>query len=255
MSEFLEQLRKAVGESHVLAGEAIHSRLHPRRGAHDGARRAAGPRHAGLDGRGVRSPEAGRRARRAGGGPGQRHWALGRGRARRRRHPPGLRPHEADPRDRHREPGGRGGTWCDARAAQRRAGSPGPHLSRVAGRAERLARRQRGHQRRRHARRPLRGHPSARARARGRAGRRHRAPDRREVRQVLERLRPHPAAHRLRGNSGHHDGGDRETPAPVHRVVDCPGTLCDPHASGQGRAAHRAQRHQPLHPRVRRRAW
>ena len=55
-----------------------------------------------------------------------------------------------------------------------------------------------------------------------------RAAHRREVRQVLERLRPDPAAHRLRGDAGHHDRGDREAPAPVHRVVDRPGTLRDP---------------------------
>ena len=90
----------------------------------------------------------------------------------------------------------------------------GPDLPGVAGRAERLARRERRHQRGRHARRPLRRDASSRARARGRAGRRHGPAHRRQVRQVLERLRPDPAAHRLRGHPGHHDRGDGEARSP-----------------------------------------
>ena len=185
-------------------------------------------RPAGIDRRGVRGPAAGERARRPGGRPGQRHRALRRRRAGGRRHPARLRPHEADSGDRHREPGRRGGAGRDARTAQRRARPAGPDLPGVARRAERLARRERRHQRRRHARRPLRRDAPSRARARGGAGRRHRPADRRQVRQVLERLRPDPAAHRLRGHAGHHDGGDGEAPAPVHRVVHGPGARSPP---------------------------
>ncbi len=74
-----------------------------------------------------------------------------------------------------------------AGAAQRRAGAARADLPGLARRAERLARRERGHQRRRHARRPLRGDPPPRPGARGGAGRRDRPAHRRQVRQVLER--------------------------------------------------------------------
>ena len=50
---------------HVVAGRVGPRRLHPRRGAHHGARRPPGRRAARLDRRGVRGAEAGQRARRA----------------------------------------------------------------------------------------------------------------------------------------------------------------------------------------------
>ena len=74
----------------------------------------------------------------------------------------------------------------------------GLDLPGLPGRAERVARRERGHQRRRHARRPLRGDPPPRAGPRGRAGRRQGPADRRQVREVLERVRPDPAARSAR---------------------------------------------------------
>ena len=82
MSELLEQLRKAVGESHVLVGEAVHADY-----THDEALTATpvvplAVVLPGLDRRGGRGPAAGQRAPGAGRRPGQRHRALGRRRAR-----------------------------------------------------------------------------------------------------------------------------------------------------------------------------
>ena len=54
------------------------------------------------------------------------------------------------------------------------------------------------------------------------------AAHRREVRQVLERLRPHAAADRLRGDPGHHHGGDREARTKLHRDVHGPGPVRHP---------------------------
>ncbi len=70
------------------------------------------------------------------------------------------------------------------------------------------------------------------------AGRRHRPADGRQVRQVLERLRPHATAHRLRRDAGHHDGGDRQAPAPLHRDVHGPGAVRHALGGGPRGAAH-----------------
>ena len=75
---------------------------------------------------------------------------------------------------------------------------------------------------------------------RGRAGRRHGAADRREVRQVLDGLRPDPAAHRLRGHAGRHDRGDGQGPAPVHRRRPPSWPRSPPWPRWPRRAAHRA---------------
>ena len=68
------------------------------------------------------------------------------------------------------------------------------------------------------------------------------------------RLRPDAAAHRLRGHAGRHDRGDGEAAAPAHRRRHRPGPFRDPGRGDPRRAADRGQRHQPVHPRVRRRA-
>ena len=130
----------------------------------------------------------------------------------------------------------------------------GLDLPGVAGRAGRIARWQRRHQRRRHARRPLRGDPPPRARPRGGAGRRHRHAHRRQVRQVLVGLRPHPVAHRLGGHLGRHHRDHPQGAAPPGRSGHHSGPLRHPGRGGAGGAAHRQQRRRPEHPRVHRRA-
>ena len=108
MSDLLEQLRKAVGDSNVVAGDAVHADY-----THDETLGATPqvPLALVLPGSTAEVVEVLRLANEQGvpviargsgtGLSGRRHPGG-------RRHPAGLRPHEPHPRDRHREPGRRG---------------------------------------------------------------------------------------------------------------------------------------------------
>ena len=107
--------------------------------------------------------------------------------------------------------------------------APRPRLPGVPRREQRQPRRQRGHQRRRHAGGEVRRHPPPGARPGGvlALGRGH--PHRRQGREGHHRLRPHPAHHRLRGHPGPRHRGH---PAPATRDrrtrVDRPGPVRHP---------------------------
>ena len=159
-----------------------------------------------------------------------------------------------DPRDRHREPRRRRAARRHARRSSTQAlAAARPRLPGVPRREQRQPRRQRRHQRRRHAGGEVRRHPPPGARARGRAARRRGDPHRRQVREGHDRLRPHPADHRL---GGHARRSSPRRRCKLHPRLDHRRTVLAPFATLDEVAAavprDRRQRRRPADPRVHR---
>ena len=104
-------------------------------------------------------------------------------------------------------------------------------------------RRQPRHERRRAVLREVRRDPRCRARPRGRDGRRHAPPARRQERQGRRRLRADPAARRQPGHARAHDRGDPPPPSRAAAARDDAGVL--PVARGGRRGGGRAHRGRP----------
>ena len=119
MAEIVELLAEVVGAGNVLAGDDVSPDY-----AHDEALTATpsvplAVVRPGVHRRGLRRAQDRRRAPRPGHRPGQRDRALGRGHLARRRDPRLLRADERHPRDRPRQPRGRGPARRHPRGAQR----------------------------------------------------------------------------------------------------------------------------------------
>ena len=208
MSDIVEALTEVVGRAAVSTGDAIHDDY-----THDEALTATAQRPLAVvrpanDRRGRARRRARGRGRRAAHGARLGHRPVGRVHPGRRRHRRVVRAHERDPRDRPRQP--RRGRAARRHPRPARRGHPAAR-SRVPGVPRRELgepRRQRRDQRGRHARGEVRR--DAPPGARPRSGARHRRgdPHRRQVREGDDRLRPHAAHRRLRGNARARDRGD-----------------------------------------------